>query len=266
MDGYNISFRFTADLFPIETFDNFLKETGIVIRKSSMGHHTEECATPHIHYHLWCENTFKFKSPPTQTFKNKHKSLEKVFKENTNSLSVKVSKVKVPPSFEDVGEIYDGEINDVKRFLNYPLKEKKPIEQFCRGIDIASSCLEGNAEWQSVLVYRKKLKARKLAEETKKGMLYDHLDKQHPSCLYDCVRETLLFYKGNKDAPHPQYQVKSAEIYAYHKGIWSIEDILNRYLPRSQEYKEDKKLFTNLESLGLYAEANLLKEKKGLKE
>lgn len=241
MDGYNISFRFTADLFQLEIFDDFLKETGIVIRKSSMGRHTEECSTPHFHYHLWCENTFKFKSPPTQTFKNKHKNLEKVFKDNSNSLSIKVSKVKVTPSFEDVGEIYDGEINDVRRFLNYPLKEKKPIDSYCRGIDISSSCLEGNAEWSSVLVYRKKLKARKLAEETKKGLLYTHLDTKNYNALglYGVVKDTLLFYKGNKDAPHPQYQVKSAEIYAYHRGIWSIDDILTKYLGKKQtEYND----------------------------
>ncbi len=254
-DGFNISFRFTDNLFPLEIFDAFLKDQGIVICKSSMGRHTEECSTPHLHYHLWCENQFKFKSPPTQTFKNKHKDLEKVFKDNTNCLSIKVSKVRVSPSVEDEGEIYDGEIGDVRRFLNYPLKEKKPIDSYCRGIDISSSCLEGNAEWQSVQTYRKKLKARKLAEESKKGQLYTHLDtkKYHFTGLKGVVKDTLLFYKGNKDAPHPQYQVKAAEIYAYHKGIWDIDDIIEKYIGKTRS----NSLADQLQSLGITIPENM---------
>lgn len=251
MEGYTISFRFTADLFQMDIFDHFLKENSIVVRKSSMGLHEEECATRHYHYHLWTDNSFQFKSPPTQMFKNKNKSLAKVFKENSNSLSIKVSKVEqVSPTAEEgeEGEIYDGEIKDIRRFLNYPLKENKPVEQYCKGIDVSQSCLEGAAEWAAVLTYRKKLKARKLAEETKKGQLYGHLDANdyRHTGLYGVVKDTLLFYKGNKDAPHPQYQIKSAEIYAYHKGIWSIDDIMARYLP-----KREKPVNEMLKDLGL---------------
>lgn len=249
MEGrYAISFRFTKDLFSMDIFDEFLADQGINVLQSSMGLHEEECAVPHYHYHLVCANTFSFKAPPTQTFKNKYKVLTKLFKDNSNSLSIKVTdRDSAPPApvaskEEELPEEGRGCITCIKRFLNYPLKEKKPVKQYCRAIDVDQSCLEGHAEWLAVQTYRKKLKARKLAEESKKGMLYAHLDKNSYTAvgLPGIVRDTLLFYKGNKDAPHPQYQVKSAEIYAYHKGYWSIDDIIHRYLGRDKESAYEK--------------------------
>ena len=253
MEGYNISFRFTANLFDFAIFDEFLEKNKIVVKKSSMGLHTD-CATPHYHYHLWCENTFPFKAPPTQTFKNKYKSLEKVFKDNTNSLSVKVTELgQVSVSGESVENGENLSKNDIiRRFLNYPLKENSPIPEFCKGIDIKKSSLEANAEWKARIVWKQKQAERKAKDEAKKGRLYAHLDTFHKekkfniTGLYGVVKTTLEFYKGQEDAPHPQYQVKAAEIYAYHHSIWSIEDIMERYVP-----KTNRQLAENLNSLGI---------------
>jgi len=228
MEGsHRISFRFTKDLFRLEIFDEFLAYHKVNVLSSSMGLHQEECATPHYHYHLVCSNTFPFKSPPVQAFKNKYKDLKKLFKENSNALSIKVT------AFVELDD------DEPDRFLNYTLKEKRPIPEFCRNINIEQSCLEAAAEWQAAKTWKAKLKARKLAEETKKGLLYAHLDKQDYSItgLHAVVRDTLTFYKGNKDAPHPCYQVKSAEIYAYHKGLWSLDAIIKRYLGEDPKTK-----------------------------
>jgi len=264
MEGcYAISFRFTKDLFPLAIFDDFLAAHKVNVLRSSMGLHQEECATPHLHYHCVCSNTFPFKSPPTQAFKNKYKSFKKQFKENTNSLSVKVTKhddTQPAPSMGQDESLMQGEDDRIppdptdawklfyQRFLNYPLKEKHPVPEFCRDINIEQSCLEAAAEWCAAKTYKAKLKARKLAEETKKGMLYAHLDLNDYNItgLHGVVRDTLTFYKGNKDAPHPCYQVKSAEIYAYHKGIWSVDAIIKRYIgedPRTKNLPEFAKQF-----------------------
>ncbi len=258
-----ISFRFTKDLFPLAIFDDFLAAHKVNVLRSSMGLHEQECATPHYHYHCVCSNGFPFKSPPTQAFKNKYKSFSKQFKENTNSLSVKVTKHDDTQPAPDMGHavesLMQGEDDRIlpdpddswklfySRFLNYPLKERKPVPDFCRDINIEQACLEAAAEWTAVKTYRAKLKARKLAEESKKGVLYAHLDKQNYTLtgLHGVVRDTLSFYKGNKDAPHPCYQVKSAEIYAYHKGIWSVDDIIKRYLGK------DTSLSACLDSVGI---------------
>lgn len=258
MEGtHAISFRFTKGLFPLEIFDKFLADHKVNVLQSSMGLHEEECATPHYHYHLVCSNTFPFKSPPTQAFKNKYKSLKKLFKENSNSLSIKVTAYEPTAPAPDMGVPQEERSPEVapespwkefySRFLNYPLKEKHPVPEYCRDVNIEQACLEAAAEWSAAKTYRAKLKARKLAEETKKGMLYAHLDKNNYNItgLHGVVRDTLNFYKGNKDAPHPCYQVKSAEIYAYHKGIWSVDDIIKRYLGK------DTSIAASLDSLGI---------------
>ena len=269
MEGsYAISFRFSQFLAnqlvphvpfsgPFDIWDQFLAEHKINVLKRSMGLHTEECATPHFHYHLVCSNTFPFKSPPTQAFKNKYKNNAKLFKDNPNSLSIKVTAYEPTDPAPDMGVPEEERSPQVaskgswetfyRRFLNYPLKEKKSVSAYCRGINIEKASLEGHAEWQAVKTYRAKLKARKLAEETKKGLLYAHLDNNNYNItgLHGVVRDTLNFYKGNKDAPHPCYQVKSAEIYAYHKGIWNIDDIIKRYLGK------DTSIAASLDSLGI---------------
>lgn len=136
-----------------------------------------------------------------------------------------------------------------RRFLNYPLKEKKPLLPYCSNLDLSAQILEAGAEWQARKTWKKKQAERKAREEAKRGQLWAHLDQQSYKItgIYGVVEDTLKFYKGNPDAPHPQYQVKSAELYAYHKSIWTIDNIITRYIPKTM--LEDHMLKLKTDSL-----------------
>lgn len=241
MVTYTISFRFQADLYDFSLFDEYILSSGLDMLQSSMGLHEQECNTKHYHYHLITSNKFAFKSPPTQNFKNKHPQLTQLFKDNPNSISIKCQE-----STQDHSTCDDGE-NPMtnQRFLNYPLKEKKPVETYCRNINIEQSCLEGNAEWKSAMVYKAKKLARELKDKSKKVSLWNYLDTQNFNLSHtvrDVAAATHNYYLTQEDAPHYYIYFREADKYAVKRGILTAEELLDKIYGKDPMEKTNKLL------------------------
>lgn len=218
--GYLLGFRYNIETEEQDLTDyinivkKWLKDKKLDILRSTGGVHAE-ASTLHTHYHMEISNKLPFKTEPLPTFKNHNKD----FKLTNRQMSIKFS--------EEQSE------ENIIRFLQYPLKEGKPIMPMVHNIhDLEQMIKDAKAEYKATKVFKKKQEAEQAKKNSKKQSLFMHLDETRHNSLVEVVRATLRYYKSIEDAPHPRQQVASAEVYACKKGIWTEDQILERYLSK----------------------------------
>lgn len=211
----------------------FLKYYKINVHYYVSGHHPESGNTPHRHQHLVLDKPLPSKSPPLQVYKRwLEKECLKDHLPEPREMSMSIKSTCVDPA-ENV------------RFLQYPAKEgivyscKLPPE-----ITVSELCARAQAEHAAAQQFEKKADEAKAKAASVAGKLFQYLDIKKPTNVYKCVLHTLEFYRdpsGNEDPPHAQMQVRSAEKYAFVRGIWTNEEIMKRYCPEYRSTLPTKK-------------------------
>jgi len=232
-----LSFRYNhhseQDLQPlIDIILKWLKDNSLDILRSTGGEHAE-ASSLHIHYHLQLNKELPFKAPPLQTFKRNNPDL----KLSDRQLSIKYS-------FEESEK-------NVNRFLQYPLKEDRPIESMIFNIpDIQQLIANAKAEYEATKIFMQKKKAEQDKKNSKKQSLFAYLDSKNPLSLYTACQLALEYYRDQDDSPHPQQIIKNTETWAYKRQIWSDDDIIKRYTniknTDSDIFREAQKICGNI--------------------
>ena len=124
--------------------------------------------------------------------------------------------------------------DEEQRVLQYPLKEKNPI--LGKYINLGNYNLEelmkiANKEYLGIL--RKNDTQEKYEKKTKNEykVLVEYLDEQKPTTKRQ-VAELILQYYRDKDimlGKHPRTLIDYTEKYTFHRGIWTTEEILDKY-------------------------------------
>lgn len=225
--SYSLGFRYNIhEETDLKIFEDiilgWIDKHKIKILKSTGGEHAN-ASSLHIHVQYIIESPLPFKTPPLQQFKNNNPD----FALQKNQMSIIYKQIKETEEFTIEEQVI--------RFLQYALKEDKPLWQFIHNIeDVDQMCKDAKAEYKATQIFQKKKKAEQDRKKSKKLSLFAHLDETRFNSLVDVCNATLTYYKKIEDAPHPRTQIQSAETYSYHRGIWSHKDILLRYLPKQE--------------------------------
>lgn len=221
--------------------NNYLREKGYKVIASIGGLHYDS-NHPHIHYHLvivgekypknWIQNWkyhFTHNQPITPDW-----TAEQV-ETCSRSLHTKgKDKNKIQISIQGT-PCNSGE--DMEKFLAYPIKEGKHINNMMINVDSSFHYLYE----MGTGLYKQAIAQRKIKDNSARKQLSvytqvnDFLDKQvtlgkkdirelGQACLYHF--QTLKI----KDQIDPQTLCKYVRKYCYYKGLWDVEEILDKYL------------------------------------
>lgn len=219
-----LSFRYNItegqDLDPfLNTIQKWLKDLDINIIKSTGGEHAN-ASSLHIHYHLEIDKVPTKKDKPILTFM---KSPLQVFKKDNPTFSIDNKQLSMKYTEQNIEK-------NVYRFLQYPLKEDKPIFSMIFNIpDIEQMVMNAKAEYEAVCIKRQKDLEKANANLEKKKSLFKYLNSQSPKSLYQACTLALQYYRDEDDSPHPQQIIRNTETWCYKNKIWDDDDIIKRY-------------------------------------
>lgn len=214
---------------------NYLKRLGYDIVEYVAGIHLEAVA-PHLHIH-YLVNTGESHIPRVfiQHWKYTFTS-GKVQVESPNGkdkfpclVSYKHGK-KVNISIKFTKEAKKEEIDS---FLGYPLKEGIFVSSDLDEMKI--KCLSSQAQgvWNAVKIKKLKDQQRDENAASEYGKICAIISSNTPDSYQDAVRIVLEELKKTrveqKEHVNPQFIIKSVQKYCYHSGIWSIDEIMDKY-------------------------------------
>lgn len=236
----NIGFRLitdTSDIVKLKdilfNYNNWLNYRKWKIIYSTAGIHTNT-RVKHIHYHCVCENKEKPLSNPAQAIRQDFEN----------------SKVNLTVSYKeqdlDYKDLYGNKILaisqrhkqvEIIKFLQYPLKEKNPIYDFC----IIPPILKlTNMVETANLIYiesKKIIEAKRNKDKKEKeaySLFVDAMKSHKCYDVRDACRTALEIYRTGEKAIHPDVIMRRAITYCYRTEILSIDQILeSNYLTRS---------------------------------
>ncbi len=224
----------------LENLQNWFLYRNYQLNQSSAGLH-HETENHHLHYHCVMESG-KVLSKPIATFKYDYEK-KKVGVWDKPAVGTIAKSMQFPPSI--IGQLYKGRINisikmtsndnteEITKFLQYPLKEMKPIPFYCKNIDIHGLSTDANL----VYIASRELHAasqRKKENQSKRELskweeLTSHLDEIRPSSYINVYREVLIYYRDNYEKPPTvRFMADSAERYCFKKGLLCIDQILTQ--------------------------------------
>lgn len=225
------------------TIQDYLSRRGIIHNDIDyvIGYHPQSGTTPHIHIHLKCNtspNTKTSMSAMGQDFKNYLKSPDtsfQIFYDEEHKEKMWGGNRRYSAKVTETDDM-----EGIERFLQYPLKEGIHIMSNLETSYVTKLTSNAQAEYKAKLVWEKKQAEKKALENSRCQTLWEHLDKKNYVSIIDLCEDALSFYRNNPEAPHPKTTLATAEKYAYHKGIWSSEDIILRYYPQLKKEYENK--------------------------
>ncbi len=216
----------------LQNLQHWFKYRKFEITQSSAGQH-KDTDNHHLHYHLIIEER-KPLTNPISTFRYDY---------NKAKVTTYSSNLKDYPA-SMISEEYKGRINisikmtnsddpeDFRKFLQYPLKEKLPILDYCKNINVDMVSQKANAEYQlaretHAAVLQKKQK-REDKDKSQWEIMCEHLSSLEISSVRSVYKNVFMYYKDNNEKPPTiRFMSDMAERYAFKKGYLSIDQIIN---------------------------------------
>lgn len=246
-----LSFRITHKRFGLEervvreelinyyiiNIKEYLKKKLYVIVEYTAGIHTE-AETPHIHIHYlidpqgkrvpkvfiqdWKYNFQNGKIPISLPNPKPHLPYPCLF----STLHKKKINVCIKSTLLSPDENYE-------RFLAYPFKEGNIFSSTLSDEITTRLQAQAQGEWNAVKIKKLKDKQRKEQMENEYGKICDIIAQAKPSTYTDALRIVLEEVKRSRvefrDHINPRNIVSSVQKYCFHTGIWSIDEILEKF-------------------------------------
>lgn len=235
--------------------NDWLDSRKYVVVHRTTGIH-ENASYIHVHYHVvvWCS---KVLSNPMSSFK--YDILNKRFPWGTRKQD--------EPEFhfetlsDVIGENRYTSIqmkepkteSDVVKFLQYPYKEandrtlaliatKNATVNLLKDYCIDTLVEQANASYKSAVAIRTKKEEIEKKKETEWDILCDICDQSSTLSFPLMVHNVLRHYKQNVERPpHPKTIIHRCEVYAFKKGIISIEEFATVYSQLIGHMSNDEK-------------------------
>ena len=216
----------------LSILDGYIADRGYKIIRSGCGIHLEMCKNPHFHYHLEVDDS-QVKNAEGKYSRNKYLE-KKGLKIQPNSISVVTKELTTDISGTSIEEA-------CIRFLGYPLKEIKPIESHCIGIDISACATYANAEWRNVKRQKELDEQKKDEDKLRWSKILNHLDKKELK-EYTCIFSELIDYTREENPPVTLKALETKTInYMKQRKLLSSDDLIRSHLYSSKYLYEKEK-------------------------
>lgn len=223
---------------------NYLKKLNYSIVEYTAGIHID-AESPHIHIHFLV-NTGDARIPKVfiqdwkYKFGNGKVEIEvPVIKHNGLNVTFPclvsyLHKSKINISIKHTPTPLDGELSaDADRFLGYPFKEGLVFDTSLEETEIERLRSQACGLWNAVKIQQMKQKQTKERTETEYGKICEIISLGKPESYQDAIRLVLEEVKRTrtdyKDHVNPRFIIQAVQKYCYHSGIWSIDEILEKY-------------------------------------
>jgi len=212
-DGFNENF--------IEKIQLILEKRGYrILRKSAGINDDAKIRGKHIHFHCELEalNVVVYKTGESYAFKKVAKELNIKLPQENKSWAVSTPEVATQHDQEaEVG---------VLKWLRYPLKELKPIRQYCEGIDIDELAAIANAEYKFSLEEIEKKELKKEEDKLRWNKLCAHIDELQPKRYYDVIKGIYLYTQEENPPVSMKWIADKTMSYCHQRNILSVQEMI----------------------------------------
>ena len=205
----------------IEKVEQILEKRGYRILRKSAGINDEaKTRGKHIHYHceLQALNVQRYKTGESYIFKKTAKSLGINLPSENKSWAISTPEVVTQTN-------QDAEVG-VLKWLRYPLKELKPIYQYCEGIDVEELSKIANAEYKFSLEEIEKKNLKKEEDKTRWNTLCAHVDSLNPKRYYDVIKAIYLYTQEENPPVSMKWIADKTMCYCHQRNILSVQEML----------------------------------------
>lgn len=120
-----------------------------------------------------------------------------------------------------------------ERFLAYPLKEGHLVSHSLENTEIELLMAQAQGEWNVAKIKSFKEKQKKIRTESEYGKICEIISSNKPQSYVDALRLVLEEVKNTrvefKEHVNPRFLIQSVQKYCYHVGIWSVDDIIDKF-------------------------------------
>lgn len=124
-------------------------------------------------------------------------------------------------------------LESYQRFLAYPFKEGYVLDHNLDEEQVTQLKAQAQGEWNSVKIKKIKDQQRDDHLKSEYGKICDIISTCKPENYQDAVRIVLEEIKKNrieyKEHINPRNVIQSVQKYCYHTGIWTIDEIIEKY-------------------------------------
>lgn len=230
---------------------NYLKKQDYSIISYTVGLH-KDAESPHIHLHFVVDvgkskipkvfiQDWKYKfqtgkvpltfpSNPYQGLKVDYPCLFSYKHKRKINISIKWTD---PKPQTPLGMSIEEKLENYDRYLAYPLKEGFVVDHNLVEQDLERLRAQGMGEWNATKIKKLKAQQQKEKSETEYGRICDIISTNKPDSYQDAVRMVLEEVKKNRveyrEHINPRNLISSVQKYCYHVGIWTIDEIIEKY-------------------------------------
>ncbi|AXH76788.1 MAG: putative replicase [Cressdnaviricota sp.] len=251
-NGY-IGFRITHSQFKVQdhpsfwilfeyykqNIEKYLETIGYVIISHVAGQHLEAEA-PHIHIH-YLVNTGTSRIPKVfcqdWKYKFEHNLAPVIPQEKHDDVTINYPslykykhKKKINISIQFTPK--DG-VEPFDRFLAYPLKEGHLLSHSLEDTEIVTLLAQAQGEWNVAKIKSYKIKQKKDRSDSEYGKICEIIATGKPESYVDALRLVLEEIKSSRvefrQHVNPRFLIQSVQKYCYHVGIWTVDDIIQKF-------------------------------------
>jgi len=231
-------FRNLVDYYQINC-EKYLETLGYITISYVCGLHLEAEA-PHIHLH-YLVNTGKSSIPKVFIQHWQYHWKHKLAPLNPNPKFKGVSldypclfstkhkrkiNISIQYTLAKEGEPFD-------RFLAYPLKEGHLVSHSLASSDVERLMAQAQGEWNVAKIKNLKEKQKMQRATSEYGKICEIISSNKPESYTDAIRLVLEEVKNTrvefKEHVNPRFLIQAVQKYCYHSGIWSVDDILDKF-------------------------------------
>ena len=241
--GILLSFRITHEQieekylqeYYIYNIQNYLKTKNVTILRASLGLH-KNSSYPHIHYHLLIKDT-KLPKAMIQDWKYNHMKNKidihqpVVTKDTLNTLPCLWSykcgtQSKINISIRDT-LAKDGE--NVTAFLQYPFKEKYPIQFGCENVDVKALTIAANTLYLDACKKQKQKEDKKSESIAAFSKIEKFIIEQSFQNYNDALMPVLCFARDFEKPIHFRKVIEHTQTICYRLQIIDLETIASKH-------------------------------------
>lgn len=230
---------------------NYLKTMNYDIISYTVGLH-KDAEAPHIHLHFVVDvgkskipkvfiQDWKYKfqagkvplilpTNPYQGIKVDYPCLFSFKHKKKINISIKWTD---PKPQTPLGLSIEEKLENYNRYLAYPLKEGFVVDHNLDEADLERLRSQAMGEWNAVKIKKLREQQQQAKSETEYGKICDIISTHKPECYTDAVRLVLDEVKKNRveyrEHINPRNLISSVQKYCYHVGIWTIDEIIEKY-------------------------------------